>query len=515
MTRDDGSKMFGFQMMAWYASLIAIMVLVILASNPRFSYSLDDPYIHLALAQNIRHGNYGINAGETVSPSSSILWPFLLVPFSLSPIRYWIELIYNIVFGLGICASIGTVLGAPLRRAGLKTWQTAALALLMVLAGNLSGLTLTGMEHCLQILLVCLCGKALLLAWRGQTIPLPLLIAAAIAPAVRYEDIVYTAAVCAALWLMRRRWSAVIVLVVSLLPAVALGLFFHRHGLGWLPNSVLYKAGIAHVAGQTSPWAPLLHLRDLAFKNLKDDLHVGHRWSLDLSVLAVGYFAMRGRGDRRVLAVAFVAGIVMMLLGPYEWFYRYDVAIRVFLLLIAVGVMLESGRRARNLALGLIAIAALVYVRAALSTPNSAATVVRQQYQMRRLAMEFPVGNVAVNDIGWVSADAYGRYYVLDLAGLASNEALRTPRKDAAWLGDITRRHEIAAVMIYPDWFVSLPQDWRLMGVLHLPKTRLDSGLAGSRVFLYATSPEQQRRLEPMVQQFAATLPPQTWLTAK
>jgi hypothetical protein len=33
-----------------------------------FSYSLDDPYIHLALAQQIIRGHYGLNPGEVSAP---------------------------------------------------------------------------------------------------------------------------------------------------------------------------------------------------------------------------------------------------------------------------------------------------------------------------------------------------------------------------------------------------------------------------------------------------------------
>ncbi|HKL20996.1 MAG TPA: hypothetical protein VJ904_04275 [Tichowtungia sp.] len=50
-----------------------------------FTYSLDDAYIHLSLAEQIHHGHYGINAGEYSSPSSSVLCPFLLAPFSGLP----------------------------------------------------------------------------------------------------------------------------------------------------------------------------------------------------------------------------------------------------------------------------------------------------------------------------------------------------------------------------------------------------------------------------------------------
>ena len=58
------------------------LFLTILFSNNFFTYTLDDPYIHLELAKNIFGGNHGINITEFSAPSSSIIFPFLLAPFS-------------------------------------------------------------------------------------------------------------------------------------------------------------------------------------------------------------------------------------------------------------------------------------------------------------------------------------------------------------------------------------------------------------------------------------------------
>ncbi|MBD0271632.1 MAG: hypothetical protein ICV73_06845, partial [Acetobacteraceae bacterium] len=55
-------------------------------------YTLDDPYIHLALAEQIARGHYGINPGEVTAPSSSVLWPFLLLPGAGTPWHVWLPL---------------------------------------------------------------------------------------------------------------------------------------------------------------------------------------------------------------------------------------------------------------------------------------------------------------------------------------------------------------------------------------------------------------------------------------
>lgn len=58
--------------------IMAEMFASVIANGGVFGYTVDDGYIHLALAQRIQSGFYGINPGEFAAPSSSILWPFLL-----------------------------------------------------------------------------------------------------------------------------------------------------------------------------------------------------------------------------------------------------------------------------------------------------------------------------------------------------------------------------------------------------------------------------------------------------
>ena len=71
---------------AFLVCLILIeFVSIMMLNNGLLVYTLDDPYIHLALAENIKQGHYGINIGEFSAPSSSALWPFILAPFSSYP----------------------------------------------------------------------------------------------------------------------------------------------------------------------------------------------------------------------------------------------------------------------------------------------------------------------------------------------------------------------------------------------------------------------------------------------
>ena len=78
--------------------LVILIVLSVKSDYATLIYTLDDPYIHLELAKNIFNGNYGINDYEFSSPSSSILWPFLLSPFSIFSWYEYAPLILNYFF---------------------------------------------------------------------------------------------------------------------------------------------------------------------------------------------------------------------------------------------------------------------------------------------------------------------------------------------------------------------------------------------------------------------------------
>ena len=70
-----------FQAYSILTCLIGIAILlffVLRFAGGQLMYTLDDPYIHLSLAENLLRGHYGVNLDEVASPSSSILYPFLL-----------------------------------------------------------------------------------------------------------------------------------------------------------------------------------------------------------------------------------------------------------------------------------------------------------------------------------------------------------------------------------------------------------------------------------------------------
>ena len=54
------------------------IVWVLVINGGQFAYPLAGPYVHMAMADQILRGHYGITPGVPASPSSTILYPYLL-----------------------------------------------------------------------------------------------------------------------------------------------------------------------------------------------------------------------------------------------------------------------------------------------------------------------------------------------------------------------------------------------------------------------------------------------------
>ncbi|AXQ95947.1 hypothetical protein LV780_19440 (plasmid) [Cereibacter azotoformans] len=79
------------------------------AADGHLIFTLDDPYLHLAVAETLLQGGYGVNFPQTSSPSSSILYTLLLAPF--------------VALGAGAAGALGLSLTAQ----GAAVWLVARL----------------------------------------------------------------------------------------------------------------------------------------------------------------------------------------------------------------------------------------------------------------------------------------------------------------------------------------------------------------------------------------------------
>jgi len=458
---------------AAFLPALLLLWLVLRATGGQFTYTLDDPYIHLGLARAIAHGHYGLNPGELSAPSSSILWPFLLAPFAALPERAFelVPLALNLA-----CLGASLVVMLRLLPQPLPRWWAATATALLALMLNLYGLVFTGMEHSLQLLLVLVALDGFFARPPdGSARPARFYAALALLPLVRYEGLALSAALLGYQFLRGDRRNTVLAGGVALAGIIGFSLFLHAQGLGWLPSSVLAKA-----TADNGQWPIVARFR----LNL-------HNHPLLLLGVVAGLWRIARRDP--LLATA-LSGMTLLHLafGQFGWSGRYEV---YWLAAIVIVVLREPGL-ARPL--GLLPILAFLALasnlrNSTLDTPGQAGTILAQQGQMDRIAalLDAPV---AANDIGLLTLHA--RHYVLDLWGLASPDTLALRKAspgDAAWAGAAMRRHGVRHAMIYADWFPHLPGDWIAVGTLALAGDR--HALGGAVVTFYATDPAAAERL--------------------
>lgn len=496
--------------------LLAEMVAIALRTGTPAFFTLDDPYIHLALAERIAHGEYGINPGEPASPSSSILYPFLLVPFAALGIGEWGALSLNIAGSFGILATWRKLfIRFGFAPDGVEANGGAFLATLAV---NGLALPFTGMEHTLHILCTLLTMLALIEVVEEQPTPWYLIPVALTGALLRYEGGAVAGAVAVILAMVGRRRQAASLIVLVAISYLCFSLFLKSLGLPLLPSSVLVKSRSAATVVSDRGVVDVIRA---VFANLKHNASRVHLMMLVAGLFTTMLVFHRRREPGAACRVKLTL-FAFMVLGAHfvafrsGWFYRYEpYAVGVLLVWALYSLFSEASPsllfRSRDDALrglgGLLCLLVFAgfYVVPAVLTPAAARNIFEQQYQMHRFVTEFWKGPVAINDLGWVSYR--NPDYVLDLWGLGSARAHEAfVERDGAWVSEATARKHIAIAMIYKASFDDMiPSQWQELAVLRLGTPKVTP--KEDRVSFYLTDPAELSRATAALNEFAKTLP--------
>ncbi|MCY1127349.1 hypothetical protein OU426_10840 [Frigidibacter sp. RF13] len=486
------------------AGFLAWQVLAFLRAGT-FEYPLDDPYIHLAMAEGIANGTYGINPGEPASAASSIIYPVLLLPFVGSEFQRFLPLLWNI----GALALLALTWGRIVRDARLPNGLALFCAAVGPIALAMPFVAALGMEHTLHALAVAVLVQALWRFLTTGTIGYALILSAILAPLLRYEGLALSLLAAATL-VWRGRIASGVALGAAILAGPALfGLFLLGQGLDPLPSSVLAKMG-----DETRSLSPLLNILKVAG---------GSGAGIFFSAVAMLLLTLvtptvwSNRNLRLILGIVTMAVLAQVLAGNAFWFNRYEHYAMVMIGTVLVIALPHLSDRLKQVFKVAMLIWALGYgwYNAVFYSWNPRSVLLEQE-QMARLTDLLPGEAVAVNDIGKVSWKR--DVLVLDLWGLASREArlARLPGKGSVpsteWAGALVREHGVRYAMIYDEWIAGgIGHDWR-------PVVRLtmepEQGLEGGAfVTIYATDPGFEPELRAAIDKLRPTLPEGAVLT--
>jgi hypothetical protein len=473
------------------------------------TFTLDDGYIHLALAKNILHGHYGINNNEFASPSSSILWPFLISPISQWSIAPYIIIFINTILAAGTVIVYWKIVSPPELRYALKKVAFSSILLVqIIILTNLIGLIFTGMEHSFQIFTMSIILLGLKHEVEDRKVSWWFLSALVVSPLIRYECLSISVPVLGYL-IFRGHFLKSFIVASLILGAIAgFSIFQIKLGLPPIPTSVMAKSSFIASGGSLK----VLYSSFLMGISCKEGFLLFVGLLMFLSIVLV-----KGRPlVEKLLAGTIGSGIILHLFfGQYGWYGRYE--IYIWMITIITLIYLNRGRFYRiperigfYKGVGIILLTGILfgnqYIRIITTIPIASNNIYEQQYQLHRFVVDYYKKPVAVNDLGYVSY--MNKNYVLDLWGLASIEALnlRLTENNFSWMSLLAKRKHVELAMIYENYFKPIPTDWRKIGELHLSKDRITP--ADSSVSFFALNKDTYGEIYRLIVKFKETLPP-------
>jgi hypothetical protein len=462
-----------------------VTLLILLLCNGGFSYSLDDPYIHLALARNIWQGCYGINYCEVAAPASSILWPFLLAPFSVFPSVYeYVPLLFNLIF-LG---ALTYLLDCLFQQEMLRVRRT--IICIILLCSNAYGVVFTGMEHSLQILLVALILFELL---KNYGVDKPkyawyLFAALIILPTIRYEGLALSLPCLLYLFFKDEKQRSLIALALIFLCVGIFSFYLYAHGLGFLPSSVMAKS--AHGIVST-------------LVNLYKNTELYGFLLIPVAAIVISQW----RIDKAFCLLVILLTCFHFVFGRYGWLGRYECYYVIFVLISSIWFLYRYQFKPFPYVL-VLPLAFISLLIPLLQTPLSASNIHFQQRIMADIARKLN-NAVAVNDLGYVALDS--GQYVLDLWGLGSIEALnaRTAANNKNWINELMQKKNVHYAFIYENWFDDIPPAWVKVGLLKRNRkltASFDATSKFSEVALYAADAESAAILRNTLSDYAKSI---------
>lgn len=489
---------------------IAMGAAILILNQGHFVYTLDDAYIHLAFSEQLAQGHFGLVPAQRASPSSSVLYPLLQMPLSFTALHEFQPLLWNSVALFACFALWRRLLRSCLF--DVPRWLAPALALLAMLALNQPGLVFSGMEASLQITCSLAVAIGLIELMVARRLPWWLLAGIVMGPLLRYENLSVSlpalALVCAT-----GRWRVAV--LAGLAIAAALGgyaLYSMLLGLPLVPGSLLVKTSFDDPS--LSLWSGLAGSVEHLYRSivgLRSDLPV----LLLIALLAVDLLRRRPWPERALVGFALIVLMAQFAFGGHGSLGRYDSHAWSVGLAIAVFIHRATLQRLARMPWRLVAISALglaclfpytAFMAAA--TPLAANNIYLQQFQMRRLLVDFVKVPASVNDAGLTAyRNPYGVVDVVGLGSEAIRRLRRTGRLNAAMLDSVALRYSAWLALVYPEWLGSaVPQSWVPVAVLRLERPRVS--VAQTEVTIYLAWPLDRNTIKGALETFAATLPP-------
>lgn len=481
----------------------------------KFFYTLDDPYIHMAIAKNfINSGTWGVTQHEFTSCSSSPLWTFLISVFYFAfGVNTITPFILNIVFAALTAVFAYKLIGNLTESIILKT----IILLSVLFFGPFISVVFTGLEHSMySFLIVTLIFYLYRIfgAFEKRKDIYILIVLTSLLALTRYEGMFVAGAIFLVFLFKKRVSAGVGVLLSGLLPVIIIGTISVLKGWYFFPNSVMLKSPV-----EASDFGSVI-------TSLFNPDFFGILWAykriLVLLVSPVFILIIYRRDEElnklRPLTFIFIVAVILQIqYAKLGSLMRYEMYIMVFGILINSISILKFIKGKNNrvrvplilfLCLAVILFSVSTY-RAAKDVPTAMTNIYQMQYQMSRFTDRYYKGGViALNDIGAVNF--YGEIRCVDLWGLANRKVADLRRKqeyDTEKIFEICKDENVETAIIFESWYGKyggVPKSWLSAGKWTIPN---NITCGADSVAFYATDSAGYLKLKENLMQFSTELP--------
>jgi hypothetical protein len=497
--------------------LLSLLVLVVITTGTTgiLIYTLDDAYIHMAMAKNfVQQSTWGITQHGFSSTSSSPLWTFLLsISYFITGVNIYNPFILNIIFGCLTIAAFYFIL----KLYSLNEIKIFIFTSVLIFAAPLPALTYSGMEHIMQIFFVLLFSyfSIRMLNDNDPKYFFYLLIVSPLMIMTRYDMASLVVIVLSMLLYQKKIGYFFVLAFVTLLPVGIYGIISINNGAFFLPNSILVKAGF------DSGFFELLEERFAYFTRYS---FLPVVFAVVTAIIVIGLIYLKFRENipremKQLFLIFLFAALVQLLITRFWSFFRYEAYLAAMVVLITAlnyRIFTHKEFRFKKTALVLMfwILAIPLGIRALNAmdrTPNASMNIYNQQYQMARFIQEYYNNEMVVlNDIGFVCF--YSDIKLIDLIGLGDQEitALRVNKNyNGNILNSIVMEKKGKISIVYERWFRSADYEHMFDGWVKVEEWTIpDNVVCGDdRVSIFAVDTSAAGSLIRNLKAFHGSLP--------
>ena len=451
------------------AMLAAEILCLLFLTYGHFVYPSDAAYTHLALADQIVQGHYGLFPGEAAAPSSSILYPVLLAVTKPLGLGTMLPLAINIASTLA--AGVFAVLlaqecGMLLHR--IPPFRLFLLTAVVAIALDLPGLAVIGLEHSLHIAMTVAYLLGLVrFVTRGRC-DWWWFACILIQPIIRFEAAGMLVADALIFVAFRRYGYALATVAIGVLLVAGYSLFLYSLGLPLLPSSVLTGSdwSNAAVVSHTGLFPVISAIVENLYANLRSFGAAEMLGGVALALPWLGWIwadlwrhPLTKSDQVKLVTLAFMAFVTIAQLtagrlGQVPPRYEaYVLALNlcgiaiIYRERVSAWCELATWPRVSAICLALLMIFA-GYATQFFFLPARAEKEYEGSYQLQRFVTGFYHRPVAANLLGYIVFE--NSNYVLDLSGLSSETSrqARAQEQTPDWMEDLLASHNIGLALI-------------------------------------------------------------------